>query len=280
MSTTYYVDSNFAAQGARKVWASGSPNAVDPGANYAEDLATVFQMIEDGDSIKVARGTYALPAGIDYNCKIMSLPGTPSTFFNYTPVNPIGPYDNYCQINAGKTVHFIRGKINGPLAVLGNLVLDNVEQTVPGIQVAGSALVMIGTMTNTITRNANCAFERYDAYYSEGRWQSKFPKADYRNPAVLMAPAKLRSPSGAQKVTYVPIAEFRYAQKDLSGTETGDKSVNFAVADMFLFTRPGLVAHPDMQIVTKGKILQIKQVFPPDAPGEDLKILATIYTGA
>lgn len=272
---TVYVDPAFSSQGPRKIWSAGTVNAVDPGINYASNIGAALAMIADGDVIKLSRGTHALPDQIQVSCTIASMLAGSPTIATYTPSLP----SQKCVVDSGKTVRFVRGQIVGPFSVSSNIVFDNTEVPPQGIQNSGSAVVMIGKTENQITRDATGFFERYDSYYNEGRWQSAFPIADYRNPATLMAPAKGRSLSGTQKVIWVSIAEFRYAQKDLSGTETGNSSVNFAISDMYLFTKPGLVAHPDMRIVTKGRTLQIKQVFPPDAPGQDLKILATAYTG-
>lgn len=272
-----YVDADFTSQGSRKVWSAGTSHAVSAQTAWYSDLATAIADVVAGDTLKVAAGTYQLPASIDTTMLIAGLPASNLSAPSSVDVND--PLDGYCVVQADAVVRFKGFTIASPLCAIGSIVLDNIQAAVTGKILDTGAIIGIGLVNHTIDRDQEGSYERYDSYFDEGRWPSQFPVAQYRNDAVLEAPAKYRTESGAQKVRWVAVADFRYLIKDGIGSEINAGSVNMGLQGSTLFTKPGLPVHQDMRISSKGRTYQITAISRPSGPGQDLRLTVTEKTG-
>lgn len=275
--TTRYVDAQMAFQGPRKVWAAGTASAVAAGDEWYTTIAGAIAAAATGDTLKVATGTYDLPASLAWTGLIAA---TGAVRYEYTPPDPlVSPLDAYCVVPAGFCVRFQNGEVAAAMGVEGSLVLDRVTTAVSGKVFNRGACVAIGSVKHPIRRDDTGAFEQYPAYFDEGRWPSQFPVSHYRNAAVLEAPAKYRDESGETLKRWVPVAEFRYLSKDGAAGESSAGSVNVATQMMTFFTKPGLAAHPDMKVVTRDRDYQIVGTSRPTGPGQDLRLTVTEGTG-
>lgn len=267
---TIYCDTDFAFQNTDKVFASGTANAVAAGSYWSATLAGALALADDGDTIKVASGTYELPASIAKTCLLAAV-GT--VRYEYTPPDPVVTvYDNYACVAAGKTVQFQSGELAGAVGVLGALVLNRMSNAVGGKCFGSGSVVSVGAVRPLIRVEDGAACQVYPTYPQEGRWPSQFPVSHYRNVGFLEAPAKVRGESGQVKNVWVRVAEFRFVRKAGQAGETTATSVAVATADSTLFVRPGIPAHPDMRVVASGVVHQITGVLRPNGPGQDVRI--------
>lgn len=276
--TTRYLDYTFGVQGVNRVWASGTPSAVGPGDYWYQTIEDAITAADDGDTIKVAPGSYALPALIG---KSLLIAAYGLVTFTYTPPSPIVDtvLDPYCVIDDDVTVRFKGGEVTAPMGVKGSLVLDGQTAAASGKVFEGGSVVGIGPESHSFYQDVNGAYERYDSYYDEGRWPSQFGISNYRNAAVLEAPAKFRGPSGEAKKRWVPIGNFRYLVRDGTGDEKQAGAVDAATQGRTFFTKPGLAAHQDMRITSRNRRYNIVAVSRPSGPGLDLRLTVTEYTG-
>lgn len=275
--TTRYCDTAMQYQGIRKAWSSGTASATNPGEVYYYTFASAYAAAEDGDTIKVAAGTYELPAAI---AKSVLITGFGTTTFEFDPPAPsVTPLDQYMQIAADKVVRFKGGNLTANLGVFGALALDGMASAATGKVFDTGGVVAIGATRHAFTTDQRGSFERYESYFDEGRWPTQFPVSHYRNKAVLEAPTKSRGESGEQVKRWVPVAEFRYLVKDGIGGEATQASVAVASQGSTFFTKPGLPAHQDMRVASRGRYFQITAVSRPSGPGQDLKLTVTEGTG-
>lgn len=145
---TIYCDFDFAFQWTDKVFARGTPNAVAAGPHWSPTIAGALALADDGDTIKVAAGTYELPATIAKTCLIAAV-GT--VRYEYTPPDPVvTAFDAYCCVAAEKTVQFQAGELAGQIGVLGALVLNRVSNAVGGKCFGSGSVVSIGSIRPTI----------------------------------------------------------------------------------------------------------------------------------
>ena len=273
--TTRYVDSTFGAQGARKVWGSGS-HATDPGSLWYTTIASAYAASSDGDVLKIWQGTYAMPAIFE---KSLTLGCTGSVTLTYTPPGSPTEAESYCNVDLDKTLKIIGATISASMGVRGSLVLYECPATVNGKIYGSGSVIGIGTMKHNLQQASAGAYEQYASYFREGRWPSQFSGSNYRNKGVLEAAAKHRDQSGQTKVRWVAIDEFRYMIRDGTGGERMAEAVSMADQPSTMFTRPGLPAHQDMRVRTQGRTMQIVGVSRPSGPGSDLKLFVKEYTG-
>ena len=272
-----YVDADFTSQGSRKVWSAGTPHATSAQLSWYSDLDAAIADAVAGDVLKVASGTYQLPPSIDTSTFIAGLSGTILSAPSSVDVND--PLDGYCVVQDGVVVRLKGVSVTSPVCAIGSIVLDGISAAVSGKILDTGAIIAIGSINHSIDRDQEGSYERYDSYFDEGRWPSQFPVAQYRNSAVLEAPAKYRTESGSQKVRWVAIADFRYLIKDGIGSEINAGSVNMGLQGSTFFTKPGLPVHQDMRISTKGRTYQITAISRPSGPGQDLRLTVTEKTG-
>lgn len=266
---TVYCDFDFAFQNTEKVFAAGTSNAV-AASIWSATLAGAIALADDGDTIKVASGTYELPGTIEKSVLIAAV-GT--VRYEYTPPDPIEVvFDNYACVAAGKTVQFQGGEVAAQVGVLGALVLNRVTNVVNGKAFGGGAVVALGINRPLVRIEDGASCQHYPSSGNEGRWPTQFPVSHYRNVGFLEAPAKIRGESGQVKNVWVRIGEFRFVRKAGAAGETSATSVAVATAESTLFARPGTPAHPDMRVVASGITHQITGVLRPNGPGQDVRI--------
>lgn len=265
--TTRYVDPNFAAQGATKVWRSGTVNAVPAGSYWYTTITAALAASSDGDVIKLSAGSLALPASIAVSVRLVGVRASMPTL------------TGSMTIPAGKTVRISFCEGTPTLVAKGNLVLEGMGDSNTVQAYYGGACIVIGDVAPDLWKQSRGAYERYPAWPEVGRWPSGRTRSFYRNPGHLEAPAKYRNESGEQEIVWVPIDDFRFMLDERMGGERETGAVIAADQTAYLYCRPGPPFHPDMRITSAGRTLQIKAVARPNAPGDDVRLTVTERTG-
>lgn len=273
--TTRYVDAAFAAQGATKIWSTGTASETPAGANWYSTIGAALTASVDDDLIRVAGGTYQILTASSPipRVTIACLPNTILDFTNAT---------------AAKNVRVFRGRVvpnrgvGAPVPTLtldGAWCFDEVSEVDAQVSLAHTGrLIVIGAAPVTLTKSGDAGFERYPAWPAVGRWPTNRPIAKYRRVGVLEAPAKYRDSTGQQRTEWVPVRSFRYMLDERNGNESELGAVAVGSQNSFLYAMPGPPFHNDMRITTESRVLQIKGVARPNSQGDDVRLTVSEVT--
>lgn len=265
--TRLYVDTLFASQGSRKVWAAGTASAevVDSGDAFATIALALAEADGDTDTvIRVGPGSYAVPASFTDEVVQIEGCGSATTFLTGDTL-----------VEAACAMRCENVALSGSWSVFGKLGLVRVAIGASGGVVATGAYgaVVAAEWSGTQPYKSSSGGV---ALYPAARFPVGGPGSrrvsEYRLAARLEAPAKGRNAGGSEDLRWVWLKDVKVRRQEQSGRE--GQQGNLAVADStgVFYCRGGVPVHPDMRLTLYGQVYQVTGISQTPSPENELAL--------
>ncbi|TXH14309.1 MAG: hypothetical protein E6R03_09515 [Hyphomicrobiaceae bacterium] len=270
-----YVDSLFASQGSRKVWASGTASAevVDTATAFGTIAAALADGAFDDDTvIRVAPGSYAMPATLWDEVIQIEGCGSATTFLT-----------GDCKVEANASVRCENVAISGSWSVFGKVGMVRVAIGDEGGAVATGASGAIAAAEWSGTKPYKTESGAV-ALYPAARFTVGGPggrrNSEYRLAGRIEAPAKGRGLAGGDELRWVWLKDVKFRRQEQSGREGQQGSLSFADTTGMLCCRGGVPIHTDMRVTMYGQTYHIHGISQSPSPENELILFVSERTKA
>lgn len=259
-----YVDSLFASQLTRKVWASTTPSAEVVAS--ADAYATIALALADADAdtvIRIAPGSYAVPA--EFDATVIQLEGCGGTTI-LTGTTEVSDSTEIrvenIAIDGDWTVYGLAGFVRCTLSEDSTLVASGSCAGVASAEHSGPKPVAAAGGGVTVFPSA-----RFPIGGPGSRRAS-----EYRLAARLEAPAAGRTAAKGEDKRWVWLKDFKVRRQEQSGREGAQGALQVADSTGVFYCRGGVPLHPNMRIKLYGQTYEIKGLSQSPSPENEITI--------